>query len=288
MSAAPPPAVREVRPMDRPLEDKLVAQLEAVGAMLPWLEIYNRFGDDFEEKEDLVRCLGRLVADGRLVKQTRPRFGKPDEIVYGAPKAARAAAIAAAGEKVQMANEAPAPRPIVGAPPVTPGFRLSTVPGGPPIEITGTAEPDHKENEMGKRRSPEEILEAVKDAILSAREPLKQADIIKAAAATAAVVKKAIKALAKAGTITVHGTGRGTSYGPAKAAATVPAATPAPRERGITKTHTARALKAIEEGSARFGYFSDGSLQIEAQQCKGVLSRVDLEALRAFTARFDE
>lgn len=280
--------------MDRPLEEKLVAMLEAAGGMLARRDIFTRVDDDFDSEEDLARCLGRLVADGSLVRQMRARPGKADEAIYGTPKAARGAVIAAVGEKahkanavrrgdvlqrIEATNQAVQERlsRMSDAEPAPPS--ATTAPGSAP-STTFAATPKEPENDMGKRRSPEEILEAVKDAILGAREPLNQADILTAASATREVARRAIKSLVKEGLVAVHGTGRGTKYGPAAAAATP--ATPAVER----KTKAPR--PPLAEGAARFGYFSDGSLQIEAEKCNGVLTQADLEALREFTARFDK
>lgn len=76
---------RQVSPLDRGAETKLIAILTAVGAPLARRQIFDRVDDEFSTEEDLARCLGRLVADGRLVRAMRPRPGKEDEAVYSTP-----------------------------------------------------------------------------------------------------------------------------------------------------------------------------------------------------------
>lgn len=99
-------APRQVSPLDRKFEDKLVALVEAVGAQLSRQQIYGRVSDDVDSEEQLAKCLGRLVASGRLTRERRARFGAEDELVYGPAGAPRAATLAAAPPQT-----APAPRP---------------------------------------------------------------------------------------------------------------------------------------------------------------------------------
>lgn len=98
---------RQVSPLDRDAEEKLVAVMEAVDGRLPRQQIWQRVCDDFASEEDLAKALGRLVANGRLVrdKRSNPRGG--EEFVYGIP--GRLDKIAAAVSKVQP------PAPAVSA-----------------------------------------------------------------------------------------------------------------------------------------------------------------------------
>lgn len=127
---------RSVRPMDRTIEDRLPPLLEAAGAPLTRPQIFARVKGDVVDEEHLAQVLGRLVANGMLIRRERARFNSTPEFVYGtartidlavsaavrtaiehipAPKGARVAAIAAAAKKVQRrlptttANEASMP-----------------------------------------------------------------------------------------------------------------------------------------------------------------------------------
>lgn len=72
--------------MDRTIEEKLVPLLEAVGAPITRAEIFKRVSEDVEDEEHLARVLGRLCADGTLVRRERPRFNSTPEFIYGTPK----------------------------------------------------------------------------------------------------------------------------------------------------------------------------------------------------------
>jgi hypothetical protein len=76
---------RRVSPMERDIESRLVATLEAVGAPLNRRSIFTHVDDDFVSEEELALCLGRMVADGRLVRAMRPRLGKDPEAIYSVP-----------------------------------------------------------------------------------------------------------------------------------------------------------------------------------------------------------
>jgi hypothetical protein len=101
---------RSMSPLDRSIEEKLVATLEAVDGALPRSEIFARVCDDFESEEHLAKSLGRLVASGALYRQKRVRPGAGEEFVYSTKPDARMAAIAAAAQKAE-------PIPTTAAPP---------------------------------------------------------------------------------------------------------------------------------------------------------------------------
>lgn len=255
--------------MTRDIEDRLVAMLDAVSAPLPRREIFNRADDDFETEEELAKALGRLCADGRLVKSMRPRFNKQDEAVYTTPRVARAAQIGAAAknvaEKEIAAND--------GRQDLREVLELSQPPEpeAPP--------PNEKENVMA-RKSKGEIHEAVRAAVLGAREPLSAADVAKAAGVGVAAAKRALKALAKEKIAQCTGAGRATRWGPFDTTSAGKA-----QARGKGQAASPQAPAGV---TRRFGYFSDNALQVDCENCKGVLSEEDLVSLRAFTARFEQ
>lgn len=97
---------RQVSPMDSAFEEKLVAKLEELKAAMPRRQIFVLVEDDIEDEETLAKCLGRLVASGRLLRETRQRPGSTeDEFVYGAPTAQRARAIAVIAAASAAANK---------------------------------------------------------------------------------------------------------------------------------------------------------------------------------------
>lgn len=99
---------RQVSPLDRDADEKLVAILEAVNAPLPRAEIFARVDDDFEDEQACAKALGRLVTSGRIFRASRERPGKGEEFVYSAKPIDRTALIAAVAAKVQAA---PKPKP---------------------------------------------------------------------------------------------------------------------------------------------------------------------------------
>ncbi len=72
-----------IRRMGVDPESHLLAIVEAAEGALSRAQIYSRVSDDFVDEEDLARCLGRMVADGRLHRSFRQRPGAKDEFVYG-------------------------------------------------------------------------------------------------------------------------------------------------------------------------------------------------------------
>lgn len=108
--SVPPPPRRAVSPLDREVEDRIVAMLERVATPLPRNQLFARFDDDFESEEDLARVLGRLVANGRLLREKRPSPAG-EEFVYRAPNGSRVDAIAAAAAKVTAISPQPASSP---------------------------------------------------------------------------------------------------------------------------------------------------------------------------------
>jgi DNA-binding transcriptional ArsR family regulator len=74
-------SARQVRPLDMTREDRLVAILEAVGAPLPCRAIHERVADLFKTEVDLVRSIGPLLLQKRLLVEFRDGVR-----VYSAPK----------------------------------------------------------------------------------------------------------------------------------------------------------------------------------------------------------
>lgn len=69
----------------RSVEERIVARCETIGAKVPRNSLYSHFSDDFEDEGAFAKCLGRLVADGRLARDKRKRPDSTEEFVYGAP-----------------------------------------------------------------------------------------------------------------------------------------------------------------------------------------------------------
>lgn len=255
--------------MSREREDKLVAILAAVGSGLPRRAIYDRVDEEFDNEEDLAKTLGRLVADGRLAREMRPRLGKNPEAIYSTPRgnAARLQVIVAAAHKTVAPNVTAIPVELIEIPAFLP-----TAPAASPLD---------KENDMG-RRSTAEILALVKDALFGARElPMSLADVATAAGVTSGSAKSALKALAKEDLANSMGKGRGTKWAPGPV---LDKAVPAVPRRASS---TPAAPPVVLNGGARFGYFNDGTLAIEAENCKGVLASGELSALRDYLSRFE-
>jgi hypothetical protein len=97
-------SARPLKMLDR--EARLVAILAAVGSPLPRGEIYARVDADFDDETQCAKTLGRLVADGRLVRSKRG-----EEFIYEAHRgnAARVGVIASAVENVQARDIHPRP-----------------------------------------------------------------------------------------------------------------------------------------------------------------------------------
>lgn len=268
-------AARQVTPIDREAEDRLAVVLEEASSALSRKEIFARVADDFDDEEDLAKALGRLVADGRLVRSTRPRFNRPDETAYATPKVTRLTAIASAAQQTEIAaNDG---RELLRE--VIDDKQAPSAHGAP------NSGPIQKENDMGRKTSVE-VQELVKNTLYGAREPLGLADLSKSAGVTEGSAKSALKALMKEGQVESTGKGRAVKYGPKKGSSE----SPAPESAAAPSTLTPRApYKAIPTDATRkFGYFSDGSVSIECEQCKGTLSSADLKAFRAFAQRFED
>lgn len=241
--------------MSRDREDRLVAIVAAVNSPLPRREIFNRVDDDFDDEEDLAKTLGRMCADGRLVKTMRARFNKPDEAVYATPAGARLAAIAAAaGHVAQAANDGREHLRVIA--PEDP-------PSTPPA-------PD-KENDMG-RKSNAEILEAVKDVILGAREPLSSGEIAKCAGVGAPAAKRALKALAAEGLAQASGKGRAARW-----AHGTPASVPAAPSAAVVPRKAPVAAKG-----ATYAVESTGAVAISVDKQEVRIEPGDVAALYAF------
>lgn len=108
-------APRPAGGMQAASERRLVAHMEEAGAELTRAQIWLRMrDDDFADEQELAKCLGRLTADGRLVREKRSRPGAPEEFVYRAPNAKKPATqsteIAAAAEPPAQAKESAMPR----------------------------------------------------------------------------------------------------------------------------------------------------------------------------------
>jgi hypothetical protein len=58
-----------------------------------------------------------------------------------------------------------------------------------------------------------------------------------------------------------------------------------PAKAGIQPAHKPAANGGTN--GARFGFFSDGSLMIECEGCKGILTQSDMKAMNEFTAKFE-
>lgn len=85
------------------MEEKLTAVLAAAGGGLTRVALFDRLDDVFETEGDLAKALGPMVADGRLLRSSRPRPGKADEFVYTVAKNEHTAAIATAPKSTPAA-----------------------------------------------------------------------------------------------------------------------------------------------------------------------------------------
>jgi hypothetical protein len=176
-------------------------------------------------------------------------------------------------------------KPLIGLP----GWALRDTPADPapppsPILMNtaptrlATAAPAQptKENSMSKtKRAPrvtaEKADQAVETLLRSSTETLSVASIARDAELNTTATKAALKRLMKSGRVAQEGRGKASTYGAIAAPTTAanPTAAVAPIATPARKSN----------GKARFGFFSDGDVHIEAPRCTGVLSREEWKEL---------
>jgi hypothetical protein len=133
-----------------------------------------------------------------------------------------------------------------------------------------------KENSMSKakrapRVSAEKADQAVETLLRNATETLSVANIARDAELNTTATKAALKRLMKRGLVALEGRGKSAKYGALAGAPPIPAAAAAAPSATPRQTKT--------NGKARFGFFSDGDVHIEAPRCTGVLSREEWKEL---------
>jgi DNA-binding transcriptional ArsR family regulator len=190
--------------MDRPIEDRLIAMLEAVDAPLSRRAIYSRVDEDFDSEEDLARALGRLVASGRLHRAMRPCFNKPDEAVY---------------------STKPVASKVTSAQVTEPTFRVTAAKGGPEVQITAAAP---KEIPMSKNKVAGAARQRVTAIFTADRGWMSTGEIAAIALMKHPSVKYHLTALEEQGVIQSVGMTSSRRYAIAGLAA--PAAEPVPKK----------------------------------------------------------
>lgn len=133
-----------------------------------------------------------------------------------------------------------------------------------------------KENSMSKtKRAPrvtaENADQAVETLLRNATETLSVANIARDAELNTTATKAALKRLMKRGLAALEGRGKSAKYGALAGAPPAPIAAAAAPSTPQKPTKT--------NGKARFGFYNDGDVHIEAARCSGVLSREEWQAL---------
>lgn len=121
------------------------------------------------------------------------------------------------------------------------------------------------------RVTAENADQAVETLLRNATETLSVANIARDAELNTTATKAALKRLMKRGLAALEGRGKSAKYGALAGAPPAPIAAAAAPSTPQKPTKT--------NGKARFGFYNDGDVHIEAARCSGVLSREEWQAL---------
>lgn len=252
--------------MSRDLEAHIIAAIKAAAAPLSRPQLWDVVSEHFAAEAELAQFLLRMVDEGSLARTQRPRLDARPEYVYSLPQAnaARLEVIAAAAASIERPEPAPAHEEV----------------------------PEMKADIVDKK---------ILVHLAPSRGWLKVALIAKHVGASIPTVRARLAALASENQIQSTGKRHGVHYAGLEAAPLADGKKPTARARRKPKatrsrrhpaapvqTSAPRPMPAPPNGTRRFGYFSDGALQIDCPECKGVLSQEDLVALRDFVLPLEE
>lgn len=185
--------------------------------------------------------------------------------------------------------------PLIGLPGwaiTKPRYKPEAAPVARPIAVPAAPTPSMETHTMPKKRATriktEDAIAAIVAVLTPAGAPLE--DVAAAADLPGKATQRVLGKLRIEKRAALIGRGKNALWASpgTPAAAQVPAPQVETRDAAIAARVATPRGNGHDANGRKFGYFSDGSVSIDCEECKGTLTVADLKAFRTFATRFED